>query len=124
MKLAVQRLEGNQGVLGHLGKWRGFFDTGLKFSTAISEVRRYINSRGSRPDGIQSHPVAKAAIACVNVLYDVSLSLKYRTEAEIGGATVHRSSKLRISTSDKFTSSSRAWTKYAATYSTLKGLPA
>ncbi len=74
MNSAVQRLDGTQSVLDRLGKWRGSLDTVLKTFTAISEVCQYMDTRVRHPDHIQLHPAAKAALACVNVLYNVRFS--------------------------------------------------
>lgn len=80
-------LEGRQSLLDRLGKRRGPLNDILKFSVAMSEVRQHINGGGSDSDDIQLHPVAKAALACINVVYDVRFFLLIQqNQAEVNDA--------------------------------------
>ncbi len=120
MKPTVQMLEGQQSVLDHLGNWRMPLEAVLEVSTVISEVRRYIDSKYSRPDAIKLHPAAKAALSCVNILYKVCLSLPWSRTAVT--STVGRNSKIKTNTSSKYVTWSRRWTKYVVTSATSNSL--
>ncbi len=66
-----QKAKGTSSILERLGEWRGPLTILLETSTAIGEVCLSVDRISKYVDCIQVHPIAKAVLATLNVVYRV-----------------------------------------------------